>query len=75
MGSLTAATAAAAGAADLSPTGRELYRQRNVVEGPLALPKQWRGLVTRYDKHAQIYGGPSSWRPSCPGHERKRDMP
>jgi hypothetical protein len=57
-GPLTAATAAAAGAADLSPTGRELYRQRNVVEGPLALPKQWRGLATRYDKHAQIYGGP-----------------
>lgn len=36
---------------------RELYKQRNVVEGSFALLKQWRGLATRYDKHALIYRG------------------
>ncbi|MGY2067982.1 IS5 family transposase [Blastococcus sp. SYSU DS0619] len=36
---------------------RELYKKRNVVEGSFALLKQWRGLATRYDKHAPIYRG------------------
>jgi transposase len=36
---------------------RELYKKRNVVEGSFALLKQWRGLATRYDKHALIYRG------------------
>jgi transposase len=36
---------------------RELYKRRNVVEGSFALLKQWRGLATRYDKHALIYRG------------------
>jgi transposase len=36
---------------------RELYKRRNVVEGPFALLKQWRGLATRYDKHALICCG------------------
>ena len=35
----------------------QLYKQRNDVAGSLALLKQWRGLATRYDKHALIYRG------------------
>ena len=35
----------------------ELYKKRNVVEGSSALLKQWRGLATRYDKHALVYRG------------------
>ena len=31
------------------------YRDRNVVERSYALMKQWRGLATRYDKHATTY--------------------
>lgn len=31
------------------------YRDRNVVERSYALMKQWRGLATRFDKHATIY--------------------
>lgn len=33
------------------------YRGRNVVERALAQLKQWRGLATRYDKHAATYRG------------------
>jgi transposase len=33
------------------------YRGRNVVERAFALLKRWRGLATRYDKHATIYRG------------------
>lgn len=36
---------------------RETYKQRNVVERSFNLLKQWRGLATRYDKHAVIYRG------------------
>lgn len=54
---------------------RETYKQRNVVERSFNLLKQWRGLATRYDKHAVIYRGGAvlaaiiawlrtSWRPS-----------
>ncbi len=34
---------------------RETYKRRNVVERSFNLLKQWRGLGTRYDKHAVIY--------------------
>lgn len=35
----------------------EKYKKRNVVERSFNLLKQWRGLATRYDKHATIYRG------------------
>jgi transposase len=34
-----------------------LYRDRNVVERNFNTVKQWRGLATRYDKHAITYRG------------------
>ena len=33
----------------------ETYRRRNVVERAFARLKQWRGIATRYDKHAMNY--------------------
>lgn len=33
------------------------YKGRNVVERAFCLLKQWRGLATRYDKHAINYRG------------------
>jgi transposase len=36
---------------------RNLYKGRNVVERAFNLLKQWRGLATRYDKHAVNYRG------------------
>jgi transposase len=33
----------------------ELYRDRNVVEGAFNRLKGWRGIATRYDKHARNY--------------------
>lgn len=33
----------------------EDYRNRNVIERRFCHTKQWRGLATRYDKHAVIY--------------------
>ena len=33
----------------------ELYKRRNVVERSFNVNKQWRGLATRYDKHATTY--------------------
>ena len=33
------------------------YRNRNVVERSFNRLKNWRGLATRYDKHALIYRG------------------
>jgi transposase len=33
------------------------YKNRNVVERCFNRLKGWRGLVTRYDKHALIYRG------------------
>jgi transposase len=35
----------------------ELYKERNVVERGFNKIKNWRGLATRYDKHAVIYRG------------------
>lgn len=35
----------------------ETYRDRNVVERSFNDYKQWRGLATRYDKHAATYRG------------------
>lgn len=34
---------------------REAHEQRNTVERCINQLKQWRGLVTRYDKNATIY--------------------
>ena len=33
------------------------YKQRNVVERGFGQLKQWRGLASRYDKHARNYLG------------------
>jgi transposase len=33
----------------------ELYRDRNVVERAFNRLKGWRGIATRYDKHARNY--------------------
>jgi transposase len=33
------------------------YKNRNVVERAFNHFKNWRGLATRYDKHALIYRG------------------
>ena len=33
----------------------ETYKDRNVVERAFARLKQWRGIATRYDKHARNY--------------------
>ena len=46
------------GAVDPSPQRARATpppRTRNVVERSFNLLKQWRGLATRYDKHAVIY--------------------
>jgi hypothetical protein len=34
-----------------------VYRDRNVVERAVNQLKGWRGLATRYDKHARTYRG------------------
>jgi transposase len=34
-----------------------IYKGRNVVERSFNDHKQWRGIATRYDKHARIYRG------------------
>jgi hypothetical protein len=36
---------------------RNAYRGRNVIEGAFNGFKHWRGLATRYDKHATVYRG------------------
>lgn len=33
------------------------YKNRNVIERSYCHLKQWRGLATRYDKHAVVYRG------------------
>jgi transposase len=33
------------------------YRRRNVIERAFNHLEQWRGLATRYDKHATTYRG------------------
>lgn len=35
----------------------EAYRGRNVIERAFNKTKHWRGLATRYDKHATVYRG------------------
>lgn len=35
----------------------EDYKNRNVVERAFNVIKNWRGLATRYDKHALVYRG------------------
>ncbi|MDH6194859.1 transposase [Mycobacterium frederiksbergense] len=36
---------------------RDLYKRRHTVECAFNLMKEWRGLATRYDRHAVIYRG------------------
>jgi transposase len=36
---------------------RTAYRGRNVIERAFNGFKHWRGLATRYHKHAIVYGG------------------
>jgi transposase len=35
----------------------DAYRGRNVIERAFNKVKHWRGLATRYDKHATVYRG------------------
>ena len=41
------------------PVGYDVqdYKQRNVVERFFNRMKNWRGLASRYDKHALVYRG------------------
>jgi transposase len=52
----------------------EDYKNRNVVERFFNRMKNWRGLATRYDKHAVVYraalSSPPSWIGSS-GHEAR----
>jgi transposase len=47
------------GSAGGRPVGfdKTRYARRNVVERGFCQVKQWRGLATRYDKHARNYAG------------------
>ena len=36
---------------------KNAYRDRNVIERAVNGFKHWRGLATRYDKHAVVYRG------------------
>ena len=47
------------GSAGGRPVGfdADRYARRNVVERGFGQVKQWRGLATRYDKHARNYAG------------------
>jgi transposase len=47
------------GSAGGRPVGfdADRYARRNVVERGFCQVKQWRGLATRYDKHARNYAG------------------
>ncbi|MET4612669.1 transposase [Rhodococcus sp. PvR044] len=40
-----------------TPVGLDVhdYKNRNVIERRFCQTKQWRGLATRYDKHAIVY--------------------
>lgn len=51
------ATGRCSGACGGRPPGldTEPYKRRNVVERAFNVNKQWRGLATRYDKHATTY--------------------
>jgi transposase len=50
-------SARAAQAADRSATTPEQYKNRNVVERFFNRMKHWRGLASRFDKHAVNYRG------------------
>src|SRR3954469_4781792 len=54
-----AATRARKGSAGGRPRGfdRDRYPRRGCVERGFCQLKQWRGLATRYDKHARNYAG------------------
>ena len=42
---------------------RTAYRARNIMERAFNGFKPWRGLATRYDKHAIVYAAASSSQP------------
>ena len=42
---------------DPSAFDAEDYKNRNVVERSFNQLKNWRGIATRYDKHALVYRG------------------
>lgn len=46
---------------------REDYKGRNTIERAFNQLKTWRGLATRYDKHALPTAGASSSAPSSSG--------
>jgi transposase len=50
------------GSAGGRPVGfdKDRYKRRNVVERSFCQLKHWRGLATRYDKHARNYLGAAS---------------
>ena len=47
------------GSAGGRPVGydRTAYRRRNVIERAFNQLKSWRGIATRYDKHATVFHG------------------
>ena len=51
------------------------YRGRNVAERAFADTKQWRGLATRYDKHAVLYRGAAVLRAIIAWLKRLGDTP
>ena len=51
------------------------YPGRNVIERGLCDTKQWRGLATRYDKHAVVYRGAAVLRAITPWLPRLADTP
>lgn len=51
------------------------YKARNVVERGFNSIKQWRGLATRYDKHAIIYRGAAVLRAITLWLKRLGDTP
>jgi putative transposase len=54
----------------------ERYRERNVVERSFNRLKGWRGIATRYDKHARNYRAAWCWpRSSCSGSDEPSDRP
>ena len=51
------------------------YKQRNVVERFFNRMKNWRGLASRYDKHAVVYRGGVVLAATWPGCDDFRGAP
>jgi transposase len=51
------------------------YKNRNVVERCFNRLKGWRGLATRYNKHAVIYRGAVVLAASCSGSQDEGGRP